>query len=314
MRVYFLSCITAGLKLNGEYAGTVGAFEKYADLDPQNKILAEAVPDGNYLPRNFFIDGEFFKNPPPFADVYLCDGEAVVSIAFYESAQTGLEVRAQERNGGLTVTLFNAGGQAYLSCDGEECRLYKLPRGFENAALSQCVIGGYPVVAVRGVGCLCLISGDGRKIFCNPAETYTAGDTLTVTVNFFSCAGYYAECEFGYDGREMKLIKSVTRKRYEVDPEVMHFAFFESVLTGADSAQYLSDGISGKAGELKKFLGEFVDVVIPHSSFYEKHGDIKAAGLVYPLSRNLFEVKYFRVDITDGKIDNIYGCDDYGDG
>ena len=36
------------------------------------------------------------------------------------------------------------------------------------------------------------------------------------------------------------------------------------------------------------------------------HGDAAAAGLVYPKSNNLYEVKYFAAEITDGRISNIY--------
>jgi len=305
VRVYFISCINAGLKLNGVYAGVIGSFEKFIDIERGAEILAEAVPDGNFLPRNFFINDKFFSAPPPFADVYLCDGEAVVSLSFYESAETELKIIAQTNLDGLIITLFRAGGRVYLSCDGGECSLYELSRSFENAEISQTKIGGYPVATVSGKGCLCVISQEGKRVFYNPAESFKTGDMLEVTINFKSCAGYFAECQFAYDGREMKLVKSVTKARREVDESVMHFAFFESVLTGADSTRYLSDELKGKAGVLHEFLGDFVDVVIPHSTFYEKHGDIKAAGLVYPLSKNLFEVKYYAVDIVDDKIDNI---------
>ncbi len=297
--------MTAGLKLNGTYAGVIGSFEKFIDFERGAEILAEAVPDGDFLPRNFFINDKFFTAPPPFADVYLYGGEAVIYLSSFESAAAELKVKAQTRLDGLTVTLFCAGGRVYLSCDGSDCSLYELSAGFENAELALSKIGGYPVVTVSGNDRLCVISSDGKRVFYNPAASFKTGDKLTVTINFNSCAGYFAECEFDYDGREMKLIKSVTKARYEVDGGIMHFAFFESILTGADCTRYLSDELKAKAGYLNEYLGDFVDVVIPHSTFYEKYGNIKAAGLVYPLAKNLFEVKYFSVDIVDGKIDNI---------
>lgn len=309
MRVYFLSCMTAGLKLNGAYAGIIGSFEKFVDLEGGGEILAEAVPDGGYLPRNFFICDDFFKRPPPFADVYLCGGEAVVYISSFDEARGGLRVLAQTRLDGLSVTLFADGGRVFISCEGADCTLTELPQGFKNASISGAELGGRPVIAVRGEKCLCLLSESGKKIFLNPCESFSLGETLKVTVNFLSCAGYCADCEFSYDGREVKLIKSVTRKRFEVEESVMHFAFFESVLTGADCTPYLSDELVAKAGALREFLGEFVDVVVPHSGFYKKHGDIRAAGLVYPLSENLYKVKYFAVETVGGRIDNIIPLD-----
>ena len=60
------------------------------------------------------------------------------------------------------------------------------------------------------------------------------------------------------------------------------------------------------ADELPDFLGGFVDVTLPYSRFYQRHGDLRAAGLVYPVADNLFKVKYYAVDLTDGKISNVY--------
>ncbi len=33
---------------------------------------------------------------------------------------------------------------------------------------------------------------------------------------------------------------------------------------------------------------------------------MRAAGLVYPKSENLFEVKYYAVELDDGKISNVF--------
>ena len=49
-----------------------------------------------------------------------------------------------------------------------------------------------------------------------------------------------------------------------------------------------------------------MSVTVPTEKFYAEHGDVRAAGLVYPKAENLFEVKYFAVDLENGKITNIY--------
>ena len=78
------------------------------------------------------------------------------------------------------------------------------------------------------------------------------------------------------------------------------------MLTRGDFAKYLDDGLKQKAGDLKSYLGEFVSVTVPPEKFYLTHGDVAAAGLVYPKSKNLFEVKYFAVQLNGGKISNIF--------
>ena len=47
-------------------------------------------------------------------------------------------------------------------------------------------------------------------------------------------------------------------------------------------------------------------MTVPTEKFYAEHGDIRAAGLVYPKAQNLFEVRYYAVEITDGKISNVF--------
>ena len=77
-------------------------------------------------------------------------------------------------------------------------------------------------------------------------------------------------------------------------------------MTRGDFAKYLSDELKTKAGDLKSYLGEFVSVAVPPEKFYLIHGNLPAAGLVYPKSGNLYEVKYFAVEFNEDKISNIY--------
>ncbi len=307
MRIYFLSERTAALKLNGAYMGVIDSFERFVDVDGRAKILAEVVPDGDALPLSFFICAELFTAPPDFLDVYLTGGDAVVYVSRFERRTRELKVVAQTNFRGGQYTLFLTDGRVYLNCArGENCTLHELPRCCENASLTENKIGGFPVLLVGGEGYVAIISEDGRRVFYNPAESWQCGDKLTVTVNFNTCAGCRAVCTFGYDGNKMVLEGSRTEERVPPAEDVLHFAFFESVLTRGNFVKYLCDDLKKSAAALPEFLGEFVDVSIPYKKFYDVHGDIKAAGLVYPQSKNLFTVKYFAVDIKDGKITNIY--------
>lgn len=307
MRIYFLSERCAALKLNGAYMGVIDSFERFVDVENGGKILAEVVPDGDAMPLSFFIDDKLFSDPPDFLDVYLCGGDAVVYVSRFERRMREFKVVAQTNFCGGQYTLFLTDGRVYLNCErGTNCSLNELPRCCENANLTQNNIGGFPVLLVSGAGYLVIISEDGRRVFFNPSESFDCGDKLTVTVNFNTCAGCRAICTFGYDGKEMTLENSRTEERVPPREDILHFAFFESVLTRGDFTKYLCDDLKKSSAALPGFLGEFVDVSVPYKKFYETHGDIKAAGLVYPRSKNLFVVKYFAVDIENGKITNIY--------
>lgn len=311
MRIYFLSERTAGLKLNGAYLGLIDKFERFVDIDVDAKLLAEAVPDGDALPLNFFIDKEFFTVPPDFADVYTLgeSGDAVIYLARYKPRADELKTVAQTRFCGGLYTLFLNGGSVYLNCETDKCRLHPLPRAFADGKLNEATINGHPALILEGAGCIAIFSDNGEKVFYNPAESWSCGEKLEITVNFFTCAGSKARCTFAYDGVKMTLENSVTEEYMPPNEDILHFAFFESVLTHGDFARYLSEELQPNANALNGFLGDFTDVTVPYSRFFEEHGDIKAAGLVYPVKENLFKVRYFAVDIEGGKITNVYEVD-----
>lgn len=315
MRIYFVSSLTAGLKLDGVYAGIIDSFERFFDADEGANLLCEVVPDGNAQPLNFFINRSFFQNPPDFADVYLTGGDAVVSLNRYKTKEDGIKVISQAKFAGMLTTLLLNGGAPCLIVEGKTTESYTLSREFADAKFTEDMIGGRPVLLIEGNNCLSVISESGKRVFYNPAESWETGQRLKITVPFSTCAGCKAHCEFSYDGNEMKLLSSRTEETREIDPSVLHFAFFESVLTRADCTKYLSGELKPRADDLASFFGEFVDVSVPPEKFYLTHPEIRAperlaAGLTYPLARNLFKIKYYAVEIKDGLIDNIYEVED----
>lgn len=307
MRVYFLSCIQAILKLNGMYIGAIDGFERHIELDPKDRVFAEIIPDGNLHGVNFFLDEKFFSDPPAFCDLYLLEGDALIFIREYAEKDTKIEVLHQTRFYGNLITLF-AQGALYLSVDGAQYSLTPLPPSFRKFTAQTYMLAGRDVFTLSNGKHLIIIADSGKIIFKSPADSFEFSDTLKVTAEFETCAQAQAECVYSYDGESLHRISAKTTELRPPEPEIMHFAFFESVLTGADFDKYLSDELKWKAGDLKSYLGEFVAVTVPPEKFYLIHGDIKAAGLVYPKSKNLFEIKYYAVDISDGVIENIKPC------
>ena len=305
MRVYFLSCIPAILKLNGMYIGAIDGFERRIELDPADRVFAEIIPDENLNGVNFFLDEKFFKTPPEFCDVYSMEGDAMIFIREYAQKEAKIEVLYQTRFCGNLITLFTQAG-LYLSVDGAEYSLTPLPPSFKNFTAQTYTLAGREVFTITNGRHLLILSDSGKIVFKNAANGFECSDTLKVTADFETCTAAQVECEYSYDGEGLTLVSALTKETRPPEKEILHFAFFESVLTSADFEKYLSDALKPKAADLKSYLGEFVGVTVPPEKFYLVHGNINAAGLVYPKAKNLFEVKYFAVDVADGKIDNIY--------
>lgn len=306
MRIYFLSYKAAILKLNGLYVGGVDLFERHIEIDLSDSVLAEIVPGENLQSVNFFINEKLLLSPPDYMDVYLMDGEALIYIRQYGNKDAGIRVLGQTRFSGALFTLFSQGG-VYLSAEGADCSVIPLPAAFAGAKFEEKILAGYPVLALSCKNALLLLSDRGKRIFMNRVESVTYGQTLDIETAFETCTSAKAVCSFSYDGESLALISSRTVETRPPERGILHFAFFECVLTRGDFSVYLDDGLKQKAEALGEYLGEFIGVTVPTEKFYAEHPDERAAGLVYPKAQNLFEVKYFSCEITkDGKISNIY--------
>ena len=305
MRVYFLSYLPAILKLNGMYIGGIDGFERHIELDPADRIFAEIIPDDNLQGVNFFLDEKFFSAPPAFCDLYEMEGDFLLYIREYAVKDCKIEVLYQTRFCGNLVTIF-AQGSLYLSIEGAEYTLEPLPKSFMKFNAETFNLSGREVLALSNGRHLIIISESGKIIFKNCANDFSISDTLKITAEFETCTQLKASCEYSYDGEKLNLISAQTTEERPPEREILHFAFFESVLTRADFEKYLDDSLKDRAADLKSYLGEFVSVTVPTEKFYLLHGNINAAGLVYPKDKNLFEIKYFAVELTGDKISNIY--------
>lgn len=305
MTVYFLSATRAALKLNGCFAGFIDLFERRCEIDVTDRTLAEIVPEDNSLPLNFALDEKFFSAPPDFADVYLMDGDAAVHVKKFPPKGGTLKVIWQTRFCGNLITLYSQGG-VQLSCEGQSFELYDMDAAFAESEYREESVGGLPVLIIRAKNCIAVVSDKGKPVFMSPAESYSCADMLELTVKYETCACVKAVCRFSYDGEKFELAESSAEESVPPDESVLHFAFFESVLTRADYKKYLGEELKEKAELLPSFLGDFTAVILPPAKFYAEHGQIKAAGLVFAEAKNLFRVKYFAVDTLDGLIDNVY--------
>ena len=164
MTVYFLSYLPAVLKLNGMYIGTVDGFERHIELDLNDRVFAEFIPDENLNGLNFFLDEKFFKNPPGFCDVYRIDGDALIYIREYSSKDNKIEVIHQRRFENCLITVFSQGG-VYLSVEGAEYSLTPLPASFKNLIAEQYTLAGREVYALSDKNNLIVIGGNGKIIF-----------------------------------------------------------------------------------------------------------------------------------------------------
>ena len=311
MKVYFLSSKPCILTLNGAYFGLTDTFERFAELSPKDNIFAQFTPEDG-LPIKFFLNENIRFHPPERCEVYLLrDGLAIFARDF-PSSDTLLKAITQEREGKTLVTVFRQ-GSVQISIEGPDgFFIAPLPPSFE-----ECRLQFYQnFILVASPTQIALFSAKGQRLLLeNATEFSLEKGTLVATLPLSDRLNRTAKCTWELTGEEIKqtafTVNQQTRVHlplgenapYEtvesqnIRDEILPYAFFESVLIGADYESFLCDELKPKADGLKEFLGEYESVVLTQTP--------NVCGLVRKKAERLFEVDEYRVEIANGKITDV---------
>ena len=288
MRVFFLAESPCALTVNGAYFGIVDGFERACELDPADEVFCELKPNG-CLPVNFFFNESFLLNPPEQIKLYYFRGGVAVFAGDFLRADQTLRVLWQERIGNSLLTLCMQGRLQLNLENGSGFHILSLPAAL---AESKCRAFGDDFL-IEGETAFALISNEGEIRVLSEGKVLEREEILRAEVPFHDSMGHVAVC--GWENG--KLTECKLKTACDPAPDTFALALFESVLIGGDPAPFLSESLAEKAGALKEFLGDYVSVTLT--------AERDLVGLVYKRKPRVFDVRYFRVELSDGKISNI---------
>lgn len=304
MKIYFLSSKPCMLSLNGAFFGVTDTFERFADVNLSDRVFAKFTPEGA-LPIGFFITEDLLSTPPLGCEVYLLrDGIAVRARDFPPSDYT-LRPITQQRFGDTLVSVFQ---QGHIQCS------FQSPDGFFTSTLppafAHCTLSAQAgLFFLEGQNFLAVYTKTGDCVLMEEILSFSVEENeLNATLPLSDSLGRIADCTWKLDengcARTRFTLRQARTLHGETDgekiaEELLPYAFFESVLLGADCADYLSDELAGKAARLAGFLGDFKGVCTTH--------DPRTCGLIREKKPRLFEVSYYTVTIENGKITDISG-------
>ena len=290
MKIYFLSSRPCALMLGGVFFGMTDGFERFAEIEPKDNVFAEFIPEGA-LPVGFFITEKLRFSPPDHCEVYILkDGIAVFAKSFPPS-DFSLKLVAQQRFRENLVTVFRQ-GDLQISIE--------TSKGFFVAPLSPCfepckIFWEHGLFFVEGQGALAVFNAAGECVLNEKISEYRIeNDVLSAVLPLSDSRGRFAECAWALTDDACFQTSFKVRQT-----ELIPYAFFESVLIGADFSELLSDELKERAQHIKAFLGDFVSVVLTEQP--------NTCGLVRKKKERLFEVHYFTAEVKDGKIVDIRG-------
>lgn len=289
MRVYFLAEKPCALHVNGIYLGMVDGFERSTEINPEDGVFCELKPSG-FLSVVFRFDEEFLFAPPPQVKLYFTENAVAVYVCDFIRADQSLKVLWQKRIDKSLLTL-TVQGKVTLNLENETgFHVLNLPDAFETCTAKR--LGDF--VLLESESMFALLSRDGKFPVLSEGKVLEAArGELKAEIPFHDSVGHTAIC--GYKNGELE--ECSIRTKREPTEATFALALFESALIGADCKPYLSDTLQEKANTLKEFLGDFRSVVLT--------GTPNRVGLVYERKERVFDVRYFRVEITDGKVSNV---------
>lgn len=288
MRVCFLSEKQCALTAGGAYLGIVDGFERYAEIDPADGLFIEMKPIG-YKSVSFCFDEDFLFAPPRGVKLYFLRGGVAVCACDFLREEAEMRVLKEEQLGGLLLTLCVRERVTLTVRGGGGEHTVPLSDAYENARFSMA--GRH--LLVEGEGCFCLLTARGEVLVSSDGKVTERGVTVKAEVPFHDSMGHVGLLEWE-DG---VLRACVLRAPEPPKPVSYALALFESVLIGADPAPFLAESLRGRAAALKDYLGKFESVALT--------ADPAVLGLVYPRKERVFDVRYFRVEEKDGKVENL---------
>ncbi len=290
MRVYFLSEKLCSLMINGVYVGLVDGFERSVELDPADGMWCSVSPcGGEYLPFGFRLNEDFLLSPPPQTELYYTEHGVAVYFCRFLRADQSLRVLRQERLGGTLLTLTLQGKLQLMIENETGFHMAELPDALENCSFSVRRDG----ILLSAENAFALLSRTGETLILSEGKLLGDGETLQAEIPFHDSLGHTALCEW----KDGKLAGCSIRAAGEPSAATFALALFESALIGADVRPYLAENLAEKADSLKEYLGDYRSVVLTE--------DPAKVGLAYPRKERVYDVRYFSIEVTDGKVSNI---------
>ncbi len=295
MKIYFLSSTPCALTINGAYFGVSDLFDRHAELSLKDNVFVQFTPE-NALPIGFFLTENIRFSPPMGCEVYLLSGTLAIYARDFPPKSTPLEIIAQARFEKSLLTVFKQNG-LQLSLETEKnFFVATLPPSFAECTLEK----HGDLYFLRSPTQLAIFSEAGNRLLLETVERYTVErNRLSARLPLSDSLKRYADCEWELLSEEAKLT-SFTLQQAGVDngsAELLPYAFFESVLLGADYAQMLSTELQSNAEKLKEYLGDYESVILTETP--------NRLGLIHKKAERLYEVKYFAVSVENGKITDV---------
>lgn len=304
MKVYFLSSQPCALTINDAYFGLTDRFERFADISLKDRVFVRFTPEGA-LPISFFLTENIRFTPPSGCEIYLLPDGLAIYARDFPPTDLSLQVLLQKRFDEGTLTIFRQGALQLSLETREGFFVATLPPSFSDCE-AFCESG---LFFLKSPDSLAVYTQKGECVLQEKVLSHRVENgVLSALLPLSDSLGRVAQCEWslsesGVERTKFSLSQARTKngesEREKIKDELLPFAFFESVLIGANYREMLSDELALNYDKIGAYLGDFCAVALTD--------DTNTCGLVRKKGDRLFEVVYFTAKTENGKICDIRG-------
>ncbi len=294
MKIYFLSSLPCELTLNGVFFGITDRFERFANVELSDKIFAKFTPQ-NGLPVGLFLDEALLTDPPVFCEVYIVKEGVALYVKDFPPLDHTLVPIAQARFENDLVTLFRQGAVHVSIQTKNDFFISPLPPSFANGKISK--QGEF--FFIEGEDRLAVYDRKGKRLLLEEILSFDVqGNVLNATLPLSDSLARVADCAWELRDHALTQTKFTIRQTAErANASPLAYAFFESMLIGAEYERFLSDDLKGQAKRIKELLSPFLAVTLT--------SDPNTCGLVKVKSERVFELLYASITVENGQITDI---------
>lgn len=294
MKIYFLSSTPCALSFNNVYFGVTDTFERFAELSLTDRVYVRFNPE-HALPVGFFLTEEIRFQPPHGCSVYLLPDAIAVYAHDFPPDDFTIRVIAQERFPNALVTVYRQGVYQLSVESSKGFFTATLPPCFSECSISEhaglLFLRSQKHIAVYALNAQCLL-------FEEILECTVSENTLNATLPLSDSRKRVADCIWSLaNGECVQTRFSLREDRTDGIDELLPYAFFESVLIGANFKVLLADELQSDADKIRAFLGDYESVTLTD--------DPNVCGLVKRKAERLYEVEYYTAKCENGKITDI---------
>ena len=293
MKIYFLSQRPCALFINGESLGKTDEFLRYIHLSLKDgvSVLFQAE---NALPIHFFLTENIRFSPPEKVCVCLLKNALVLYAKEFIDADFTLIPIAQQRFHNALVSVFKQGSVQLTTQTNDGFFTATLPPSFCSCSIETT----QDLLVLISPSQLAVFDYQCRLLLLEDIESYTLNNNeLTLICPPSNCYLQRAEKRYLCSGDTCLLQESRLLEKQGTPPTP--YAFFESLLNGEIRDDLLSNELVDEKENLRRFLGDFVAILMTEDNY--------TCALIKRKAQRLYQADYFTVQTQEDKIVDITG-------